>query len=600
MHDAEADDRSDGPRESRFRLAHLNGWTGTNRGADARDASASEGRPPREARDGAEQATEADAGASVATDYGRFALPRLGLVEPLTPTCWLGRSLGRSVAARLVARRGTALDPALQRRIEDASALAEPALAPLLGLTDRDGERWVATVLGDGLPLGRLADVARLAPEQAAAVVLDVADGLTSLSAAALACAVVDPDDVWVAQDGRARLDPAPAALAGRPVDRGWPPDALSEVAQLLLACIPGDVGPELGSLSPTAGEDNAATLPRQRRAPTRQSARAAEAARRHRLERRRRDSRLRELLAILASDGADPATAPQETLVRLHAELATADLAAIRLSLGALVAATRSSGLSTAPDPVADLGPGLAPSAAGTGQLPIGRDGRSGDRPDGSGPSAPVVGRQLPQHGRQRSATGDRDGGRLPGGTRRPRVWQRPLAIAIAVVVTAVALGVELVLLLPRVVREIGALSPGTSTAQAAPVRPTSPALRAVPTLAPRIAGAVQAVDVRPLRSCTPGSTCPVRVVIALTASNRPTTVSWSVAVVDRCTGRVTRHPEGRLGAARREVSVVGYADVAIPKGHPVALVAVTSTPAAAASRAVPVPATGRTCPRT
>ncbi len=158
-------------------------------------------------------------------------------------------------------------------------------------------------------------------------------------------------------------------------------------------------------------------------------------------------------------------------------------------------------------------------------------------------------------------------------------RVWRRawPWLVALAVVVLVVV--AELALLQERIGEDVARLR----AAGGAPTTSTVPAPRGLPPVAqqaPPASGAVSGVRLRALDPpCTAGRVCGL-VVGVDRVSPGPTT--WSLVVVDRCAGTATTAPgastPGTPGA-------LGIATVVLPPAPALAVVAVTETPARAAS---------------
>jgi Protein tyrosine and serine/threonine kinase len=141
-----------------------------------------------------------------------------------------------------------------------------------------------------------------------------------------------------------------------------------------------------------------------------------------------------------------------------------------------------------------------------------------------------------------------------------------------------------------PPVVRAV------MGTAAPAP-KASANALRAVPVTAPPAAGPVTGIELQPLRgSCRPGASCPVQVTVRLQPQPAAQEVRWSFRVFDRCTGATTVQRGATATALAGWAYVFATSSPTLPAGHPLALVAVTEAPAAAASPAVLAGASG-TC---
>jgi hypothetical protein len=106
----------------------------------------------------------------------------------------------------------------------------------------------------------------------------------------------------------------------------------------------------------------------------------------------------------------------------------------------------------------------------------------------------------------------------------------------------------------------------------------------------APAAAGNVTAVDLRALASCRPGMPCALRLQVGLVPGTEQQAVTWSYRIVDRCTGATTTAPGGTVTVPARGARAAAVGTVALPKIQAVAVVAVTETPAVAASAPVHV----------
>ena len=127
---------------------------------------------------------------------------------------------------------------------------------------------------------------------------------------------------------------------------------------------------------------------------------------------------------------------------------------------------------------------------------------------------------------------------------------------------------------------------TPGVSapTPSATPAGP-----RLVPTVAPAAAGPITAIEIQPLQgSCQPGAACPVQVTVRLQPQPAAQEVRWSFRVFDRCTGTTSILPGASVTALAGWAYVYGTSWPTLSATHPLALVAVTESPAAAASPAV------------
>jgi len=122
----------------------------------------------------------------------------------------------------------------------------------------------------------------------------------------------------------------------------------------------------------------------------------------------------------------------------------------------------------------------------------------------------------------------------------------------------------------------------------------PSSHPPQTVPALAERQAGPITGVALQKTGSCTPDALCPVKVTVHFRPASTAHAVDWKVGAARLCKGGVTWSAESSVTAQPGWTSVYAYSSVRVPDGHSLALVALTTTPARAQSR--PVPVTGRT----
>jgi len=126
-------------------------------------------------------------------------------------------------------------------------------------------------------------------------------------------------------------------------------------------------------------------------------------------------------------------------------------------------------------------------------------------------------------------------------------------------------------------------------ATASAPPTPPGNPrrAVPSLPVLAPASAGDIAGAGVTPRPgtcSGAPGTPCVVIVRVYLHPHSQEA-VSWTVDVIDRCTGAVKPEASSTIVAIRAYAYVFDTFPIAVPSGSAVAIVAVTTAPARAAS---------------
>lgn len=116
-------------------------------------------------------------------------------------------------------------------------------------------------------------------------------------------------------------------------------------------------------------------------------------------------------------------------------------------------------------------------------------------------------------------------------------------------------------------------------------------PALhRAVPALAAHHAGAVTGVVLQKTGTCRPGSLCPVKVTVHVKPVSTTRSITWKVGAARLCKRGITWSPATGVLAQPGWNTVYATSSVRVPRGHSLALVALTTSPARAQSRAVPV----------
>lgn len=119
----------------------------------------------------------------------------------------------------------------------------------------------------------------------------------------------------------------------------------------------------------------------------------------------------------------------------------------------------------------------------------------------------------------------------------------------------------------------------------------------RAVPALAGPHAGPVTGVSVQKAGSCKPGALCPVKVTVHLRRASSARTVSWKVGAARVCTRAITWSPPTTMTAQAGWTTAYAHSSVRVPQGRRLALVALTTTPARAQSRPVPVAGSSLRC---
>lgn len=96
---------------------------------------------------------------------------------------------------------------------------------------------------------------------------------------------------------------------------------------------------------------------------------------------------------------------------------------------------------------------------------------------------------------------------------------------------------------------------------------------------------------------ACEPGRPCTMRVDVGVDPAANLGAVTWNLTVYDRCTGVVQPGSDVTVPVPPGAPTAYGIGNVALPPGSALAVAAVTTGPAAAASEPVYVPAENATC---
>lgn len=184
----------------------------------------------------------------------------------------------------------------------------------------------------------------------------------------------------------------------------------------------------------------------------------------------------------------------------------------------------------------------------------------------------------------------------------------RKGLRLAIVALVLAAALGATGYVLIggpgADVVQSLGPGSkpaaPGTSSPSPAEEQPAnqpqSPRPQAL-ALADRRAGPITGVVVEKTGPCKPGTLCPVKVTVRFRPAATTRAVGWKVGAARLCQRGITWSPPITVTAQPGWTSVYAYSSVRVPKGRSLALVALTTTPARAQARPVPVTGSSLRC---
>jgi hypothetical protein len=153
-----------------------------------------------------------------------------------------------------------------------------------------------------------------------------------------------------------------------------------------------------------------------------------------------------------------------------------------------------------------------------------------------------------------------------------------------------------------------VGSLGPEDNSAAPDATAPDQPAeqagrkpdrdrAQAVRTVAPRQAGPITGVALETTGSCRPDSLCPVTVTVRFRPSSTTRTIGWKVGAARVCRPGITWSGPVTVTAQPGWTTVYASSSVRVPKGRRLALTTLTTTPARAQSRPVPVAAASLQC---
>ncbi|HKC26418.1 MAG TPA: protein kinase [Jatrophihabitans sp.] len=465
--------------------------------------------------------------------------PSFTLVRPLGTTTWLASLDGGFVAARPAPRSA---------HLKLAGLPSGGHLVELEGTSTVDGVPWLVSRYVRGMALDRLLNVATLTPFQAAAVAIDIYQGLAELHTADRVHGRLSAETVLVGDDGAAWLsDWAVASLADSTADSSGgindgPPDGVK----------PAVAGPSRDADLRAAGSV-VAQLAREADRPV--------------TRRRNRDARvLTELARVASSEPPRTAAATARDLrsvVTTNTSLAAAH-ADVRVELARLITVVIRRAQAAAP---------VVPPPQPAGAPPPPR-------------SAFTSARRL---------------SRADWRTRRRRRrvgWTLVIALLVLAAVGVLARG-QITSTVHKILHH-GATAAGPTTS-ALPAggrqRHAAGQPQAVPVLAPAAAGVVSHVRLRPFGHCVPGRQCTVRMTTRLVPSTSARRLAWQLVVVDRCTGHRTLRRGGTMTVRPGWTSVSATRTLRLPAAPALATVALSTSPARAASAPMLIPLHAHHC---
>lgn len=246
---------------------------------------------------------------------------------------------------------------------------------------------------------------------------------------------------------------------------------------------------------------------------------------------------------------------------------------------------------------------------AAGADQPDVPRQVGPAEAPEAMPPAAARVRHGSEPAARRATPPGHRPGRAPRRGTRlrTPRARARRLGL-VALIVLAVLVGGGYAVLRGTGTDVVDALglggrpaAPKTSAPAAPSTRPAEQARgrdrNAVPALAARRSGAVTGVTLRKAGSCRPGAMCPVKVTVHVRPASTSRTITWKVGAARLCKRGITWSPRTTVTARPGWTTVYASSSVRVPPGRSLALVALTTAPARAQSRPVPVVGSSLRC---
>lgn len=165
--------------------------------------------------------------------------------------------------------------------------------------------------------------------------------------------------------------------------------------------------------------------------------------------------------------------------------------------------------------------------------------------------------------------------------GARGRSIASRSWKWAASVTVLVVVLLAEFGSLHERIADDVAKLMAGDPRAPQAHV-----AVLPVPAApAPASAGDVATVQVRALRPCSPGTSCVVRVHVGLVPRPSPVLLRWDARIEDVCSGATATIVGGSVAVPAHADRADFVGRLMLPAGSALAVMAVTTSPAIAAS---------------
>jgi hypothetical protein len=142
---------------------------------------------------------------------------------------------------------------------------------------------------------------------------------------------------------------------------------------------------------------------------------------------------------------------------------------------------------------------------------------------------------------------------------------------------------------------------APGTTTPAPPSGKPATEKgpqhVKAPTRVARRHTGPVTGVVLQKTGSCKPGALCPVKVTVHFRPAATTRAVAWKVGAVRLCKRGITWSAPTTMTAQAGWTTAFASSSVRVPKGRSLALIALTTAPARAQSRPVPVAGSSLRC---
>jgi Protein tyrosine and serine/threonine kinase len=535
-------------------------------------------------------------------------------------------------------------------RLEKAAEVHHANLLDVIRALEQNGEFWVVSRLGTGVPLSVLLKAGRMRSGSAVAVGMGILSGLTALHQAGLWHGSVHARNVHVDMDGTVRLgdqclSPAPAGQSAAALRASDVRAAGALICSMLR--VPLENGPTAGQMqalkvasSPLGLAAKAIAGPPRKLPAGYEAAHASltlwEAARKMATSRRQAQARQDLSAMVMAAMGG-----PRPTVVQAPGRQGTAGSRRVGARPASFAGAAPDSSPGGASTEAATESPAGArqlpapPAPQRPGQPRVDEErqagGQSAPKPaaDPLRPAAARLPATVPSRmpaGRPAVTVRPVPPGALTSRMHRPVRSSMPWT-ALALLAASLLLGVCVLMAVasavpahrrppaparptptqvvpaptaqiapappppaPRWFGDVPVTTPivvvpaAPGSAPAAPSPGTAAPVAALADLPPASAGDVLAVTLD-VAGCAAGSACTISVEVTLQPSPNRRSISWTLSSIDLCTGRAVPLAASTVAAQAGWTHVIGLSTVTLPASSAQVLVAITDTPARAAS---------------